>query len=385
MKITQDVLISIYDAALSDRNWARALDASSGVMNADASIVYQVPTSNVVDYRMDSTSSSFRSVPNFFIKYNKLVESGGGSGFDLEGMTYVHSRAPFQVHMDSDIFEMGDQYFQRPEVRFVSDQFGLTRRCAISLSDDPAYLSGVLFLYKRDFSDKESTALQRLQQRITPHISRTLEIHRFTHGLRQKYNAVLSVLDRISTGVLIVSDGGDIIIENAAASQLLGDRDGLVKFKGRFKAQDEAANAALQNSISEVAATAKGENDKSGTVVQIPRRGSGVPLIAVVSPLRDAEMEIDRGLVGALVTIIDPLRPVSVQSDLIATAYKLTKAENRVANLVLQGLSNAQISDRVGVSPETIKTQISSILAKCGCKSRVAFIWRVSQLAPPIE
>ena len=386
MTTRQQALISIYDAALSERNWARALDACSDVMNATAALAYQVPASGVVDYRMDAASTYFRSFPGFFEDYNRMVAAGGGSEYDLEGMSYVHSRSAFQARLDSAIYDLDHGYFDRPEVSYVSRVAGLTRRCAVNLSDDPVGLTGVLFFYDRDFGENEGAALQDLQQGITPHLARSLEIHRFTHELRQKYNAVLSVLDRISTGVLVVSRNGDVIVRNATASQVLGENAGLSETRtGRLTADTEAADAALKRAVAEVSSTAIGENDKPGAIVEIPRRSSGISLIAVVSPLRDADMEIDKGLVGALITIIDSSRPMEVQSGLVSIAYGLTKAEARVAGFVLQGLSNAEISDRAGVGPETIKSQISSILAKSGCKSRTAFIWRVYQLSPPVN
>ncbi|MBS8271904.1 LuxR family transcriptional regulator, partial [Halomonas litopenaei] len=63
----------------------------------------------------------------------------------------------------------------------------------------------------------------------------------------------------------------------------------------------------------------------------------------------------------------------------------LTTAECRVADLVLKGLSNTSIAEHLGVGPETVKSQFSSVLAKTNCRNRVAFIWRVFQILPPIK
>jgi NarL family two-component system response regulator LiaR len=48
----------------------------------------------------------------------------------------------------------------------------------------------------------------------------------------------------------------------------------------------------------------------------------------------------------------------------------LTKREREVLALLVEGLNNTQIAERLGVSPSTIKSHVSHILAKLGVASR---------------
>ena len=59
----------------------------------------------------------------------------------------------------------------------------------------------------------------------------------------------------------------------------------------------------------------------------------------------------------------------------------LTPRENEIAILVCDGLSNSQIADRLFLSEKTVKTHMSSILAKLGVKNRVQLICEYSDSA----
>jgi DNA-binding CsgD family transcriptional regulator len=49
----------------------------------------------------------------------------------------------------------------------------------------------------------------------------------------------------------------------------------------------------------------------------------------------------------------------------------LTEREMQIANLVTEGLSNRQISERLGISYSTVKNHMQKVLAKQGIHSRV--------------
>jgi DNA-binding CsgD family transcriptional regulator len=50
---------------------------------------------------------------------------------------------------------------------------------------------------------------------------------------------------------------------------------------------------------------------------------------------------------------------------------RLTATERRIAGLVRDGLTNREIGTRLFVSPRTMQTHVSHVLAKTGLRSRV--------------
>lgn len=52
----------------------------------------------------------------------------------------------------------------------------------------------------------------------------------------------------------------------------------------------------------------------------------------------------------------------------------LTRAERAVAELIPQGLTNAEIADRLSITEGTAKNHVSSLLRKLDCRDRVALV-----------
>jgi len=63
-------------------------------------------------------------------------------------------------------------------------------------------------------------------------------------------------------------------------------------------------------------------------------------------------------------------------------ALKLTRREEDVYGLLVQGLSNKAIADRLGVAEKTVKVYVSSLLEKYTAKSRKDLIVSAKDLRP---
>ena len=64
-----------------------------------------------------------------------------------------------------------------------------------------------------------------------------------------------------------------------------------------------------------------------------------------------------------------------------ADRFALTDAEQRVADLVAEGLTNKAVADRLAYSVKTIEAYLSRVYAKTGCSNRVALARHLASAA----
>ena len=102
-----------------------------------------------------------------------------------------------------------------------------------------------------------------------------------------------------------------------------------------------------------------------GTVL-ISRRARP-PLQVLVTPIRPSTLRLSRKIAVA-VFIHDPSRPQRPADTLPRTLHELTRAECRVALLSSDGRVPREIAGKIGVTENTVRSQIKSIYNKTGVK-----------------
>jgi DNA-binding CsgD family transcriptional regulator len=91
-----------------------------------------------------------------------------------------------------------------------------------------------------------------------------------------------------------------------------------------------------------------------------------------------------RGSPAAVVVLERPPRLPSPGTALLAP-YHFTAREDQVVRLVLNGLSNKEIAERMGISPYTVKAFLRLIMMKMGVSSRFGILERIFHPLEPLH
>jgi DNA-binding CsgD family transcriptional regulator len=100
------------------------------------------------------------------------------------------------------------------------------------------------------------------------------------------------------------------------------------------------------------------------------RTASGRWLVLHASRLRAPGTE------GQIAVIFEEARPSEI-APLIVDAYGLTKREGEITRLVLRGLSTAEVSGELHITPNTVRDHFKAIFDKVGVRSRRELVGQV--------
>jgi len=100
------------------------------------------------------------------------------------------------------------------------------------------------------------------------------------------------------------------------------------------------------------------------------RTASGRWVVLHASRLRAAGTE------GQIAVIFEEARPSEI-APLIVDAYGLTKREGEITKLVLRGLSTAEVSGELHITPNTVRDHFKAIFDKVGVRSRRELVGQV--------
>ncbi|AQZ52408.1 helix-turn-helix transcriptional regulator [Martelella mediterranea] len=262
----------------------------------------------------------------------------------------------------------------------TSKIFGVGRRFAVNMSGASDWNSGFVMHVDHRKTDISPESL-RAASLIAPHLASALALEQMNNVLRKQYAVMLELLDSMDIGVCIVSQNGDVIIENRKASAVFADQDGISKKDGKIVAYPQASNGELRRRITQTALTAIGQANLPRNAMVITKRSLRSPYWIEISPFGHAGNDLEKNFRGALIRIVDSDRKPKFKVKPFAKMVGLTSAEIEIGQLICSGYSASDIADIRGVSIHTARSQIKSILAKSGCSNRVLFVAKVASLS----
>ncbi len=211
---------------------------------------------------------------------------------------------------------------------------------------------------------------------VMTHYAAAIDLSHRLATLRRGQSLAFDTMDALSAGMLIVNRTARLVIANRTAEALLKKGDGLTVLGGHLAASDAAANLALHKAIRDAVLAVRGKAPSAPGLIIVPR-AAGPSLSLMVCPLPPDATGLGSSEPMAMIFLGDPDGAADRWPEALARAYHLTPAESRLAGSLLRGERPQDYCERAGISINTAKSQIKSILAKSGCGRQSDFIRQV--------
>ncbi|MEO3417403.1 helix-turn-helix transcriptional regulator [Roseovarius sp. CAU 1744] len=370
----------IYDTAVNPGNWRRALDATASAVEAKAvALVIRGKNAGAKDLTMmSSVYLDFSRTPAGWY-YGALL-----SRMQNRDWNFLRDQPAHQPIPDVKTGLSAEALDARKDYAFLRKRTGVARRLGVRLNADSVWFDAMSIGFDQREHEVPPSASERSRV-LLPHLTKALEIGRVFTLLKARYKAALSALDRVQAGIGIALPDGQIIVKNTEAKRILDLRDGIALARdGTIVTSDPDINSKVRTHILEVGNTAKGQSNRHESLISITRPSGLAPFLLDIGPVSDSKAELEQGLEGALITIIDPERIPYLRLDRFTKLYGLTQAETEVCRWIADGASIAEIAERRGTSPTTAKNQVSAVLSKAGVGSRIELIRLILRVLPPV-
>ncbi len=347
-----DLVAVLYDCALDPLGWKRFLSRLSAELNSPGSIFFILNPQTQKSIACASSGLDPTGVEEYNDHYVKVDLRVKAAMTWPEGLLAVErSFVPEEIYRKSEIlndFLLKYDFYHMVGGVVLKDPsavaaFGVQRHPGQEPFGEPEV----------EFLNALSPHLKRAGQ-LTLRLARN-EAHR--KGLE-------AALDYLPIGVALVNEEATVLALNRQAEAIIAKNDGLATMGGRLCASRPRATAELRRLIAAASSTTCGKGLSSGGALSLPRPSLLRPLSLLVTPAPASEHRDGHMHPTAVVFITDPEEETHSAQEILMHLYRLTRAEARLASVMMQGTSLREAADRLQLSYETCRSQLKSVFLK---------------------
>ncbi|QDD65539.1 helix-turn-helix transcriptional regulator [Herbaspirillum seropedicae] len=208
--------------------------------------------------------------------------------------------------------------------------------------------------------------------RVTRHLIRSSALRRSLRALNRQKESDDTLLQHLPYGTVLVDTHGRVVLFNKVASDILTIADGVYIKSQRLSASDAGADRMLSAAI----AQATSPVSRRGEWFTVPRQRHSQPLIVSVIPtLMGQTVDISKGEEAlALIILQDIARQRLPRGAILQKIYKLTPAETRLAEALLDNQTIESYSVLAGISRNTVRTHLANLFAKTGTRRQAELL-----------
>ena len=364
----RDLVLEIYDTVTEPRRWAAVLDRLVAELDARGMVLFELVEEaegrrlNVLHhssiFKPEIIAPYMSAFGKLEIEENELLEALIGEG------------DPIEIVRDTAMMP-ADELALRPNVMALRG-LDIRHRAFGMLDKDMRWKAR--FTLQHGSAHGPLTDFEEARLKLyLPHIAKALDLGRPAAQLAAAQHGLLAAMNRLKIGLCVLDSAGRVVLANEefdrqrdASGAFRIDQAGVLGL-GEPKAQKRFA--ALVDDI--LAHGGHGGRPRKDALA-LPI-GGGAALCVDVAPYGQIEGLDPKGFGGAIVYSLDTSQPVATNTVAMAQVFALTAAERELAELLAEGLTNAQIAGRRGRSVATVNAQVKTLLSKTNCANRTQF------------
>lgn len=363
---SDEVIHVIYEASLKPELWPVAVAGIGEVCQAARSLLFtpfKSPSEGGIVFPHNIPQVMLERWANSSMQDDPIAQAAVSRGLAVEGSVFVGRDLVTEEELFSSALY---RELWRPM------QIGHVCTGVVFGYGTDSLPTTALALYRDTSANRFSTNDASQLHTFTRHVSRSLGV---MYQLRSKDLEVAvthAALDRLVVGAVLVDSHQNVRFANTSASQLLarGDLIGVTrhgdKLRLKFPSRLETHARRLQHLLNRVLAPLTSVEGRYGSEALVLTDNDGAPACVVVaSPLANtSSINCHVSLSTRAILFLYELGKVDIAASLLQELFGLTAAECRAAIQVLLGGTVKDAAARLGVSVNTVKSQLQAVYAK---------------------
>jgi len=261
--------------------------------------------------------------------------------------------------------------------RFLAPQaIGHTLHIVVSVKDGG--VSHVMLTrnpHELDYSDQEI----EIARCFAVHARRAQDAQRQVSRLRMVQSGLSDVIDNAALGVAIL-DPPELVYISETCENILSSLGAPPPRPGSVGTHSQPAAARIYFPRA-VAEAVNNHTYNGATRLIINRPGSDRQLLVDIRPFVFQGFSRLEGRTGLAVTFCDLGQSISVDEELLQSAYELTAAEARICSLLVNGERVEELSERLNIRPNTARTHLKRIFGKTGSTRQAELVKLIMRTA----
>ena len=217
---------------------------------------------------------------------------------------------------------------------------------------------------------------KKLSQSLINHLEIAAELHRQVLMVKTSRKTVSSFLENLDSAAISIDESFRILHHNSVAQRLFDDNKVFNISSGHLQLTRHQDQKKLEALVLDVcSAYIKGDDH-----ISLGMKTANSSVSIVVKPILQPR-EISYTSPGAMLFISTDELHINIDEKLLRSIFDLTDAESRLVGLLVNGFTSNDAADILGVSINTIKSQIRALLTKTSVSRQadlLRLIWQLS-------